>query len=99
MLKVSLETLEKMTNYGAEDEPHHHVAGTVEVTVREEKDQISSGKLVVVPVMETHNFRNIGSDTAKVIGFFSSPSVVITFEKAFLPLNIKEFDTTKLPTT
>lgn len=27
MLKVSLETLEKMTNYGAEDEPHRRVAG------------------------------------------------------------------------
>jgi hypothetical protein len=27
MLKVSLEALEKMTNYGAEDEPHRRVAG------------------------------------------------------------------------
>lgn len=99
MLKVSLETLEKMTNHGAEDEPHRRVAGTVEVTVGEEKDQISSGELGVVPVMEPHNFHNIGSDTAKVIGFFSSPSVVSIFEKAFLSLNFKEFDTTKLPTT
>jgi hypothetical protein len=65
----------------------------------EEKDQILSGELGVVPVMEPHNFRNIGSDTAKVIGFFSSPSVVSTFEKAFLPLNFKEFDTTKLSAT
>ncbi|MGA9317478.1 MAG: hypothetical protein WBV84_05435 [Nitrososphaeraceae archaeon] len=99
MLKVSLETLEKMTNYGAEDEPHRRVAGIVEVTVGEEKDQISGGELGVVPVMEPHNFRNIGSDMAKLIGFFSSPTVVITFEKAFLPLNFKEFDTTKLPAT
>lgn len=27
MLKVSLETLEKMTNYGVQDEPHRRVAG------------------------------------------------------------------------
>jgi hypothetical protein len=27
MLKLSFETLEKMTNYGAEDEPHRRVAG------------------------------------------------------------------------
>jgi quercetin dioxygenase-like cupin family protein len=140
MLKVSLETLEKMTNYGAQDGPHRRVAGnfalysapgtksgsavyfeleqgfelgnntdadeivyivagTVEVTIGEEKDQILSGESGVVPVMEPHNFRNIGSDMAKVIGLFSSPSVVSTFEKAFLPLNFKEFDTTKLPTT
>jgi hypothetical protein len=58
MLKVGLETLEKMTNYGAEDEPHRRVAG-IEVTVGEEKDQISGGELGVVPVMEPHNFCNI----------------------------------------
>jgi len=33
MLKVSLETLEKMTNYGAEDESHRRVSGIVEVTL------------------------------------------------------------------
>jgi hypothetical protein len=47
--------------------------------------------------MIPHNFRNIGTETAKVIGFFSSPNIVSTFEKAFLPLNFKEFDATKLP--
>ena len=31
------------------------------------------------------------------IGFFSSPNVVSTFEKFFMPLKFKEFDTTKLP--
>ena len=51
----------------------------------------------VVPVMEPHNFQSLGSVTAKVIGFFSSPNVVSTFEKFFMPLKFKEFDTTKLP--
>jgi quercetin dioxygenase-like cupin family protein len=137
MLKVNLETLEKMTNCGAEDEPYRRVSGNfalysaagtksgsvvyfelepgfelgnhtdsaeeiiyivsgiVEATIGEKKHQISRGELGVVPVMEPHNFRSIGSETAKVIGFFSSPNVVSTFEKAFLPLNFKEFDTTK----
>jgi quercetin dioxygenase-like cupin family protein len=71
--------------------------GSLEITVGKEKNQISVGELGVVPVMEPHNFRNVGSNTAKVIGFFSSPNVVSTFEKVFLPLNVKEFDTTKLP--
>ena len=138
MLKINLETLEKMTNRGAEDEPHRRVTGnfalysaagtksgsvvyfelepecelgthtdsaeeivyiadgTVEITIGKEKNKISRGELGVVPVMEPHNFRNIGSNRANVIGFFSSPNVVCTFEKAFLPLNFKEFDTTKL---
>jgi quercetin dioxygenase-like cupin family protein len=71
--------------------------GAVEITIGNERNQISSGELGVVPVMESHNFRNVGSNTAKVIGFFSSPNVVSTFEKFFMPLKFKEFDTTKLP--
>ena len=139
MLKVNLERLEKMTNHGAEDDPHRKVTGnfalysaagtksgsavyfelepgcelgnhtdsaeeiiyvvdgTVEAIIGKERDQISRGELGVVPVMEPHNFRNVGSNIAKVIGFFSSPNVVSTFEKIFLPRNFKEFDTTKLP--
>ena len=69
------------------------VSGTVEATIGQKKDQTSSGDLGVIPVMEPHNFHNIGSDTARVIGFFSSPNVISTLEKAFLPLKFKEFDT------
>lgn len=71
--------------------------GTVELSIGNEKNQVSRGELGVVPVMEPHNFRSIGSNTAKVIGFFPSSNVVSTFEKFFLPLKFKEFDTTKLP--
>ena len=139
MLKVNLETLEKMTSQREQDEPDRRVTrnfalysaagtksgsvvyfelepgyelgthtdsaeeivyiadGTVELTIGKEKNQISRGELGVVPVMESHNFRSISSVTAKVIGFFSSPNVVSTFEKFFMPLKFKEFDTTKLP--
>jgi len=139
MIKINLEKLEKMTNYGTEDDPHRHVTGnfalysaagtksgsvvyfklepgrelgthtdsaeeiiyiidgTVEATIGEEKELISRGESGVVPVMEPHNFRCAGSNIAKIIGFFSSPNVVSTFKKVFMPLNFKEFDTTKLP--
>lgn len=73
------------------------IDGTIEATLGNEKDSLSSGDLGVVPVMERHNFRNVGTNTAKVIGFFSSPNVVSTFEKVFMPANLREFDTTKLP--
>jgi quercetin dioxygenase-like cupin family protein len=72
------------------------IDGTIEATLGNEKDSLSSGDLGVVPVMERHNFRNVGTNTAKVIGFFSSPNVVSTFEKVFMPDDLKEFDTTKL---
>ncbi len=74
------------------------IDGTVEATLgNNEKDSLSSGDLGVVPVMERHNFRNVGTNTAKVIGFFSTPNVVSTFEKVFMPANLREFDTTKFP--
>lgn len=139
MLKVNLEQLDKMTNYGKQgNDPDRKVTGnfvlysaagtksgavvyfelehgkelgthtdsaeeivyvidsTIEATIGNEKGSLSKGELGVVPVMERHNFRNIGTDTAKVIGFFSSPNVVSTFEKVFMPANFREFDTTKL---
>ena len=74
------------------------IDGTVEATLGNNvKDSLSAGELGVVPVMERHNFRNVGTNTAKVIGFFSSPNVVSTFEKVFMPANLSGFDTTKLP--
>jgi quercetin dioxygenase-like cupin family protein len=74
------------------------IDGTVEATLgNNEKDSLSAGELGVVPVMELHNFRNVGKNTAKVIGFFSSPNVVSTFEKVFMPGDLREFDTTKIP--
>jgi quercetin dioxygenase-like cupin family protein len=73
------------------------VDGTIEATIGNEKDRLSRGELGVVPVMKRHNFRNVGTNTAKVIGFFSSPNIVSTFEKVFMPANLSEFDTTKFP--
>jgi quercetin dioxygenase-like cupin family protein len=74
------------------------IDGTVEATLgNNDKASLSAGELGVMPVMERHNFRNVGTNTAKVIGFFSSPNVVSTFEKVFVPGDFREFDTTKLP--
>ena len=56
------------------------IDGTVEATLGNKKYQISS---------EPHNFRNAGSNTAKMIRFFSSPNTVK--RRFFLPLNFKEF--------
>ena len=86
------------THTDSAEEIVYIVDGTVEATVGNSgKDSLSTGELGVVPVMERHNFRNVGTNTARVIGFFSSPNVVSTFEKVFMPPNIREFDTTKLP--
>jgi hypothetical protein len=72
------------------------VDGIIEVTIGNGKDPLSSGDLGIVPVMERLNFRKGGTNTAKVIGFFFSTNVVNPFQKAFMPANFGEFDTTKL---
>ena len=85
------------THIDSAEEIIYVIQGTLEATIGDTKDKVSVGELGVVPIMEPHNFRNVGPDPAKVIGFFSSPNIVSTFDKVFLPANIKEFDTTKLP--
>ena len=84
------------THTDSAEEIVYVIDGTIEATIANEKDSLSRGELGVVPVMERHNFRNIGANTARVIGFFSSPNIVSTFDKVFMPANFREFDTTKL---
>ena len=69
------------------------LAGTVEVSVGEEKGQLSQGELAVVPTMVPHNLRNVGQETAKVLGFFGSPNIVATFDEVWLPSNSRIVDT------
>lgn len=69
------------------------LAGTVEVSVGEEKGQCSQGQIALVPTMVPHDLRNIGNETAKVLGFFGSPNLVATFDQVWLPDNSRVVDT------
>ncbi|CAM4397799.1 hypothetical protein PAAL109150_24760 [Paenibacillus alkaliterrae] len=57
------------------------------MTLDHEKDHIRKGELALIPAMVPHNVRNIGSETLKVIGFFSSPNVESTFAEPLMPIN------------
>lgn len=59
--------------------------GNVEVSVGEEKGELSRAEAAVVPTMVPHDLRNIGDETARVIGFFGAPSWVASFDVAFEP--------------
>lgn len=61
------------------------ISGTVEAEVGEETGELSQGQVAVVPAMVPHDFRNVGQETARVIGFFGAPSWVATFDVAFEP--------------
>lgn len=72
------------------------LAGTVEVTVDEEQGRISQGEIALVPTMAPHDLRNVGDETAKVLGFFGKANFVATFDVSFLPDHINVFDTAKM---
>lgn len=63
--------------------------GKAEATLDHEKGQLTKGEMALIPTMVPHNVRNIGSETLKVIGIFSSPHVESTFVETLMPINQK----------
>ncbi|MFY0546335.1 cupin domain-containing protein [Brevibacillus sp. H7] len=61
--------------------------GKAEATVGDESGLLSAGEMALIPCMIPHNLRNIGSETLRVVGFFSSPNVVSTFAEPLMPIN------------
>lgn len=48
--------------------------------------------------MVPHNFKNIGNDKVKVLGFFGGANnIVATFENTWLPLESNMVDTSLIP--
>ena len=70
--------------------------GTVQVTLGEEQGQLSAGELALVPAMVPHNVHNVGTGTARCVGFFAGARVVSTFEQTFMPSGLRVFDTDEL---
>ena len=59
--------------------------GTAEVSLGDEQGQISAGEMAVIPAMVPHGLRNVGDETARFVGFFSSNVVVSTFDQPMMP--------------
>ena len=59
--------------------------GTAEVSVGDESGRVSAGEMAVVPAMVPHGMRNVGDETVRVAGFFSSNVVVSTFDQPMMP--------------
>ena len=72
--------------------------GDVEVSVGEETGELTEGQIALVPTMVRHNLRNIGSEKARVLGFFGSANFVATFDEAWLPTNSNMVDTAAMAT-
>ena len=59
--------------------------GEAEVSLGDERGELSAGGMALVPAMEPHGLRNAGEETARVAGFFSSNVVVSTFDRPMMP--------------
>jgi quercetin dioxygenase-like cupin family protein len=70
--------------------------GTVQVTLGEEQGQLSAGELALVPARAPHSLRNVGTRTARCVGFFAGARVISTFEHALIPSGLRVFDTDEL---
>jgi quercetin dioxygenase-like cupin family protein len=61
------------------------VAGDAEAQVADERERLSAGELAVIPAMVPHAVVNVGSETVKVVGFFSQSEVTSTFDESVQP--------------
>ena len=61
------------------------LSGTVEAIVGDEHGKLAAGGLGLVPALVPHDVRNIGEEPVRVVGFFSSSTVVSVFEDPLLP--------------
>ena len=61
------------------------LSGTAEAIVGDERGELTAGGLGLVPALVPHDVRNVGDETVRVVGFFSSSTVVSVFDDALLP--------------
>jgi quercetin dioxygenase-like cupin family protein len=78
------------THRDSEEELLLVTAGTVEATVGDETVRLSAGECAVVPEMEPHSVRNVGSGDARVVGFFPNAGMTATFERPLMPFGTTE---------
>jgi quercetin dioxygenase-like cupin family protein len=61
------------------------VAGVAEAQVADERRRLTAGDLAVIPAMVPHGVVNVGTETVKVVGFFSEPEIISTFNEPVQP--------------
>ena len=71
--------------------------GELEAKIGDKEARIKAGDLALVPEMVPHDFKNVGSTKAKVLGVFGGANnIIATFEKVWLPTESNVVDTSLL---
>ena len=62
-------------------------AGAGEAVIGDERAPVEAGSLALIPSMVPHDVVNTGDEPLRVVGFFSSSTVLSTFEEPFAPVD------------
>lgn len=69
------------------------LSGTGEATIGDEQGPVQTGTLAVVPALVPHGVANTGKETLRVVGFFSSNTVLSVFDEPMQPFGTRIFVT------
>ena len=61
------------------------LSGRAEAIVGDERGELAVGGMGLVPALVPHDVWNIGDETVRVVGFFSSSTVVSVFDDPLMP--------------
>lgn len=65
------------------------LSGRAEAIVGDERRELTAGGIGLVPALVPHDVRNVGDETVRVVGFFSSSTVVSVFDDPLLPMGTR----------
>jgi quercetin dioxygenase-like cupin family protein len=64
------------------------VAGEADAEIGDERGRVRAGDLAVIPAMVPHGLVNVGTETVKVVGFFSESEIISSFDEPVQPFGI-----------
>jgi quercetin dioxygenase-like cupin family protein len=63
--------------------------GEVEAAIGSRTGTLAAGGVTVVPALETHDVRNVGTETARVVGIFGANATVAVFAEPFSAMEME----------
>lgn len=61
------------------------MSGIVEATLGDERERLSADQAALIPAMVPHGVRNVGTETARCVGFFAAATVESTLDQPTMP--------------
>jgi len=75
------------------------LSGTVEASLGDERGHLTTGQAALVPAMVAHGVRNVGTESARCVGFFSAATVESTFDQPMMPFGQRKIGTPPVAST